>query len=610
VIWPRPRTLALWSAPIAIALFVVTALVIAFHDSLVLQLQLGDAINEAFGLEAAVGGAAGGGVGIALFHGVSKAMIGAGAGGLGIGALAGVRTEVPRRAGAAVMVAAFFSAALLTTATGLVMLGAERRPIVAANELLPLETVRSRGLRPSQQVGQTVVLPEDTSMEDKKFYGVLLRSNPRGHALAKLDTERNAVILPGWQVADATTTVAFRSTNVELQKQAAWDVRLEFEREVRDAPNSGEPFLKLVPKDPNVDLKLLMSQLSLSPTPYVVFDDFHFVGAVGRATQQELGEHLALYEAPNAERPFNPKLHEFFRIGYRGPYPDDGQPRPPWTLVSAGGFAPEIGRVVHLRMTTGARGAQAVAVTKSGSAESPPWDFLLQATELVLRHADGPEQDIHIAVTPRLDDYRVRYDIADPRYEDLRAILQENPAFSGPFVVAPDFDFDVEVHGDTRLPPELAGLRALVPLDPRGEPTGPTGELPYHPHPGELLAAGFSGPYLADDGAEMIAARYDEVLGGFGRLVLAAVMVLLTLASIAAWSELGARAATALLGGAGPMTARLGALAAIAGGAFVTRWQLWGSAEVVVALVAIPSLLGLALLVTQLRRKLGQTDAE
>jgi Na+/alanine symporter len=609
VLWSQPRRWAFRAVPFVVAVYALCALVVAFGDPLVLQLGLGDAMNGAVGVQSVAGGVAGGSMGLAIFHGVSKAAAAGATGGLGVGALAGIRSASPRNAGAAAMVAAIGSAAILTTATGFVMLSRGAIPkVVAANELIPLEQVHSRGLRPSQQVGQTIVLPADTPMVDKGFYGVLLRSSPRGHAWAKLDPELNAVVMPAWKVTDNTHTVAFRSLNPEGAKQAAWDVRVECNREVREGPG-GIPYLKLTPKDPNLDMHVMTRQLSLAPIPYVMLDDFHFVGRVAEATSgdESLGLHLAMFEAPNAERPFNPKLHEFFRNGYRGPYADDGQPRPPWTFVAAEGFAPEIGRVVRLRLAATERGARAVAVSKSGTAESPPWRLLLSATELVLRHDTDPSQDIHIPVTPRLDDFRVRYDVVDKRFEDLRAVLENNPQVKGPYVVVPDQEFEVEVRGDTRLPPELRGRRALVPLHAVGEPQGPLGEeLPYDPHPAELLDAGFSGPYVTDEGAVMVATQFDTALGGFGRLVIAATMVLLTIASLGAWAELGGRAAAALLGSVGPMVARVGALLAVGAGAYATRTQLWSIAELVLALVLSTSLLGLVLLLGPIRERLAR----
>lgn len=607
--WPAPRRFALAAVPFVVAAYAVSAIVVALADPIVLQLSLGDAMNAAFGVEAAAGGTIGSGVAVAMFHGLAKASAVGATGGIGVGALAGVRTDVPRKGGAAAMVAALGSAGILVTATGLVVLGGGTQPgIVAANELVPLEQVRSRGLRPSQQVGQTIVLPEDTPLQAKEHYGVVLRSSPRGHAWARLDGERNAVILPAWQIAENTHTVAFRSINPEGARQAAWDVRVEMNREVREAPG-GTPWLKLTPKDPDLDLSKMVSQLSLAPTPYVILDDFHFVGRVGEATSgdEALGVHLAMYEAPNAERPFNPKLHEFFRQGYRGPYPDDGQARPPFSLVSAGDFEPEIGRVLTLRLTTTERGARAAAVTKSGGVESPPWRLLLQVQQLVLRHNEDPTRDMRIPVTPRLEGSRVRYDVADKQFEDMRAVLHDNPDFVGPYVVAPDQTFEVVVRSDTRLPQELEGRRALIPLHELGEPAGPyTDALPYDPHPAELLEAGFSGPYLDQEGAVVVAARFDEGLGGFGRLLIAATMVLLTLASAGAWAELGGRAATALVGSWGALLARVGTIGAVALGAYATRAQLWATSDVIVGLLVLTSCLGLALLVGKIRERTAQ----
>lgn len=605
------RRLLFRLVPLALVLYLVLALVVALQDPVLLQLTLGDAVNQAFGVEPLAAGAAGGGVAVVLAQGVQRAALGGGSGGLGAAALAAMRADRSASAGAVAMLAALGSAGLLSLATGLVVLGGgSGRALAAMPQLLPLEQPHSRGLRPSQQVGQTIVLPEDTSMVAQSHYAMILRSNPRGHPWGKLDKERNAVILPHWRIAEHSDTVVFRSLTPALADEAAWDVRIPCDREVREAPG-GQGFLKLTPEDPSIDLGLLVTQLGLDPTPYVVFDDFPFVGRVAEATSPDgsLGKHLAMYEAPQAERPNNPNLHEFFRAGYRGPYPDDAGARPPWALVGAEGFEPPVGRVLRLRMASGPRGAAAVQVTRSGSVEGPPWEFLLQARTLVLRHADDPSRDVKIEVTPRLDGVRVRFDVVDPAFEDLRSVLQKDPKLQGPFVITPDVELDVEVHGDTRLPPELKGRRALVALHELPEPTGPVwGEGTYVPHPGSLLEAGFVGPFLAEDGAQIVAGRFDRTLGGLGRTSIALVVIVLAVAAIAAHGELASRAATALVGGLGTWLGRVAVVAAAAAGTWPTRWELLEFADLALAALLVPSLIGLVLLLPMARRRARDVD--
>jgi Na+/alanine symporter len=598
------RRLLLQAVPFVVALYAVLALWVAFSDPLLLELTMGDAVNQAFGVDPVLAGAAGGGVAVMLAHGVARAALGGGTGGLGAAALAGIRADHPAKAGALAMLAALGSAGVLSIATGLLVLGGgSGRAVVAGPQLVPLEQPESRGLRPSQQVGQTIVLPEGTTMTDASHYAMILRSNPRGHAWGKLDKERNAVVLPHWTIAQSSDAIVFRSLTPTLADEAAWDVRIPCDREVREAPG-GAAFLKLTPKDPNIKLGPMIAQLGLDPTPYVVFDDFHFTGRVAKANSPDpaLGEHLAMYEPPMADRPPNPTFHEFFRAGYRGPYPDDGSPRPPWTMVASEDFQPAIGRVLKMRFSSGPRGAAAVQVTKSGGIEGPPWAVLLDAKTIVLRHTDDPARDVHIPATPRLDGPRVRFDIADPAFQDMRSVLKNDPKLQGPFVITRDLDFEVEVHGDTRLPQELKGRRALVPLHDLGEPRGPAyDEEPSTPHPGSLLAAGFVGPYLAQDGTQIVAGRFDDGLGSFGRAAIAIVVIVLAVAAITAHGELVSRAATALLGSMGAMLGRAAVVVAAACGTIPSRWELLTVSELLLAILLGVSVLGLLLLLTRVR---------
>lgn len=590
------RLMVVVLVPTAIALYVLAASTIVFADPFAAGLALGDAINAAFGLGAASSGAAGGVVAVALYHGVLRATF-AGESGIGSAAAAGVRGS----SRAAAMLVPVVTMGLLATSTALVvMMDPVTDEPLAESQLVPLERHESRGLRPSQQVGQTIVLPLDTQMEAGKTYGMRIRSNPRGHALATLRVKENMVFLPGWNVAAETDTVVFRSRDPELARHAGWDVRVPMSREVVKMGN-GHVFVKLEPADSEVDLGKLIKRYELDAKPHAVLGDYPFVGRVGLATSPDpsLGEHLAMYDARSDDEASDPKLHELFRAGYRGPYADGEAERPPWAFIAHEGFEPEIGDIIKLRLRADPRGETFVRIARAGSAESPPWDFLMGVDTLIIRHDADPDRDIRVPVRTELDGFRIRFQPTTPEWNDFRRVAKMD-GFSGPYVAVPDFEFDVEVRSDARLSSDLAGRRTLVPIHPHPEPTGPDGTLPYRPHPGELLSAGMQGPYIARDGAAIVAARFGE--GESWRtwaLVIAGIV--LVVSTIAAWAEYGGRGAVHLLGPWAQAPTRLAVVLAASCGGLFTLHQVVGLADAAIAIAAIPNLVALALCLPRLR---------
>lgn len=620
VLMPKLRRPFLLAVPVAVLVYAALALWVAASAEVPLVLQLGDAVNAAFGVAPAVGGAVGGGVALAVGHGVLRATL-AGHAGLGTVALLDLRARNRGLAGVAAMVVPLIASGVLGSASALLVLAAPvtDEPVTDPDLPMPvpLEVIHGDGLRPSQQVGQTIVLSEGSAMEVGKHYGMKLRSDPRGHALAKLVEDQNHVALPHWAIAHASDTIVLRGLGKDRRTKASWDVRIPCEREVKQTPDGFE-YLLLRPKDPEIQLKALATKLELLSQPYVVFDDFSFPGLVGRATSPDLGEHVAMYETPNTEHPFNPKLHEFFRTGYRGPYADDDGPRPPWGFIAREGWQPAIGSKVALRIVGDPRGNPVLHTTRSGSLEAPAWDLLLQAKTVVLRHESDPSKDMRVPVTPRYELYRVRFTVDDERFVDDRGALKSFQGYDKePYLVVPDYEFEAEVHGDTRLRPTmeatqddgttkqvaLAGRRTLVPLHPLGEPQGPHGEEgTYRPHPAELLEFGMRGPLLpVQEGAALAAARMQPTLGGGARAVLMVVLFVLAVSSIVAWIELGGRAATAVLGRFGPVVLGVAVLAAAA---LSTRWtlsQLLPAVDLSLAAVLVPNLLGMLLLWPRVR---------
>lgn len=606
---PAVRRFAfIYAVPMAIALWVSTTLGAALEDPLVLELALGDAWNQAFGLSAAATGTGSGAVAALVHHGVLRTVM---ATELGTGTAAMSYAEARESsnsaakalpAGAAAMLVPLVTSALIATTTALAMLGASAEPdVIIEPRLVPLERHQSRGLRPSTQVGQTVVLPVETPLEAGKFYSMRVRSSPRGHRFARLMREDNSVILPAWATTSSTDTVVFRSKNPELAKRAAWDVRVPCEREVLESPGSAS-ILKLTPKEEGVDFGKVIAYFELDPQPYVLMDDFDFVGAVDRATSPdpELGEHLALFERKTKDRANNPKLHEFFRGGYRGPYAADDGPRPPWGFVTTPAFTPPEGGTLDLEFRADPRGNALVSINRVGGVEGPPWDLLLEAKTLILRHATDPEQDIRIPVTTKLDRYRVRFVALDTEWEDFRKVTQMED-YSGPYVVIPDYRFSAEVHGDERLNPKLAGRRTIVPVHEHGEISGPLVDTPYRPHPGELLESGVAGPFMHREGIGQIAARVHRYAPSWGGTVFAIVAFILGSTTIAAWSLYVRRGLTAsgLTSLAMPLSVVV--LIAGAGGAFVAADAVLHWAELAYGIAVAPTLVGLVLLFGDVR---------
>ncbi|MBK6920764.1 MAG: sodium:alanine symporter family protein [Deltaproteobacteria bacterium] len=529
------RRVLLQAAPWALLGWLVIAGVLLARDDLMLSLALGDAWGEAFGLQPAVTGALTGGAAHAFAEGVLAAAL-AGA--------VGPSSTSPRARTHVALLAPLVGIGLIGSLGGLVAATAPSRDSIVLPEPTPLERYHSRGLRPSQQVGQTVVMPVDSPLEADKFYAFLLRSNPRGIAFAQLDGKNNAVLVPGWQVADGVHDVIFRMREKDpAAKNMSWDVRVPCNRE-EVTTRDGSHLVKLTPVNPDLELRKLIAYYELSDKPYVPLADAHFVGKLGiaQSPDENLGEHLAMFEAEGADRPFNPKLHEFFRGGYRGPYADIEQERPPMGWIAVAGFEAELGTKVALRLPASSRGEPFVRVNRAGGIEAPAWDLLMRADELVVRHQSDPTQDIVIPVRARLDGYRIRYETDDPEWQDFRALASRQGFLPTPFVRVRDVDFDAEVHGDARLAPEFRGHRSLVALHELVEPQGPWGEvLPYHPHPMELVGSGMHGPVLARDGAAVIAGRLRDESGDQPRWLghLAGVLAfVLALGCAAGWTHL------------------------------------------------------------------------
>jgi hypothetical protein len=301
-----------------------------------------------------------------------------------------------------------------------------------------------------------------------------------------------------------------------------------------------------------------------------------------------------MYEPPSDDRPFNPKFHEFFRGGYRGPYPQSNDPRPPGGWAAKEGFDAPIGSRVRLRFAADPRGNDLLRVNRAGGVEGPPWDIMGKVRTLVVRHDTDASKDIRVAVTPRLDGYRVRFDPEDKKWEDFRKV-DNMEGFSGPYAVVQDFEFDAEVHSDQRLDEELAGRRSLVPLHEQSEPIGPFGTLPYPPHPAELAQTGMAGPFLVTGGGELVVTRFSERFGENGGWLLGLTALVFGLSTIAVYSGYAGRCAAHLAGSWATQPARLLVVASAAAGGLLAFEPLMGWVMTSMAVVMTVNLLAIAL---------------
>jgi AGCS family alanine or glycine:cation symporter len=596
ILRPRLRPTLFSIVPALLALYVLLVVAAIAQDPQGAAASLSLIVEHGLGLDEASGGVAGGVAALAVYHGALRATF---ANESGLGTAAFVTTQADERpadAGLRAMLVPLLTTGLVGTLTALLVVQPEGEPLLAERTIIPLERAESRGLAPSAQVGQTVILPEDTELQPGSRYRTVIRSNPRGHRFGRFLRDEDAVILPTWPIASEADTLIFRDINRKRTKSAGWDIRVPCNRETFEG-DDGAQYIRLTPTDPEVQLAALMKRYGLEG-PYVNVGDYEFAGTVARAVspRENLGDHVALFEERPDDAQMAPKLHEFFRSGYRGPYIEGEKPRPPWAFPSTEAFSPEVGTIVRLRFRSPTRGGLWGRVTQIGDIEAPPWDFLLDTREVVLRHDDDPSLDIVIPVTASLREHRVRLESADPEFADFRVVEEKMKKYSGPFLRTPPYDFEAEVHTAQRFPASHQARRALVPIHETTEPVGPPSSLPYAPHPGELLATDMEGPFAAVDGAELVAAGMDDRLGEKGRALLTLLAALFALTTLVAWSEIGARSLSHILSDWCMVPFRMLFLAvACAGGAVGLPWILEVADSALGALLTINLLALIAL---------------
>jgi hypothetical protein len=494
---------------------------------------LSPALSDMFGA-ALGGGAALAGAIAAAAQGVLRASVAGATGGLTMVA------QGQRLAWAGPLVTA--AAALLT---GLAALAGDLQspPLAASRELFELEHHLRGGLAPSEY-GQLISLPDDAGLEEGKRYSLVLRADPRGHKYGDVFREDNMVAAPAWEFTRDVDTIILRDKDPERGKNSGFDVRIPARREVIDTRVG--PFLKLYPKDPNVNISRLMAARDLEG-PFLNVGDYNFEAGVIRGLRLGGSEHLSLVAEPvPADAPRNPSLREFITFNYTGPY--RAGERPPVALASPVDNGLEPGSVVHLRLDPPPRGLELGFVNRLGELEVPAWDFLSAADTAVLRHTTDPLQDLEIPVRSRLAFGRLRF--TSPALE-LDKLAELHPEHTGPFLLANAYEFAVEVHRGARLPAGLADTSlALVPVHMQTAPAGNPGPGLYHPHPGEVLLTDMRGPYLDSYAAGALVGALGR---GFGPAVAglgAAALILLAVAGLVQWLRAGQRAAGPLLGSA------------------------------------------------------------
>ena len=459
----------------------------------------------------------------------------------------------------------------------------------------PLERPQSRGTAASLQAGQTIVLPVDAVVEPGSegegllvdhVYPMVMRASPRG-VQVRLEEGANEVLLPGAEETEVITELVFRDKDPVRNSQPAYDVRVAVDNAL--IGTAERPLVRLTPVDPEVDLSRLARHRD---GPYAAFGDFHFQGRVVQMFQNKWGVHNAVIEADtDPMRPMSLRS-AVSSPSFRGPYLDSGEPRPPLAMVAREDFDAPIGARLPMQMRSPERGVE-IGRLVNGELVTPPWQFLAETKFALIRHKQDPSQDMKIPVSHRFVDGQLRFrsgrlDIADFAKADRWA------AYTGPYLLPPPYEFEVEVHSGVRFPASTTYLnrlnqqrtalegpfsqrRTLVPVHPDGEPQGSPGEL-YNPHPAEV-APFMDAPQVSGDGIERLAWATRMSVDRGADLLLAISVLILALTSMIAWSNYGARAADFLLGRGAGLGFRVLFLAAGLGGGALTIWPILNTAD-------------------------------
>jgi hypothetical protein len=470
------------------------------------------------------------------------------------------------------------------------------------------------------QAGQTVVLPLDSLAPDgstsdvdglleNHVYPMLMRASPRGMQVP-IGEGSNEIVLLRAEETEVIRELVYRDRDPERAQQPAYDIRIAVTNEAIGSDQ--RPFVRLRPVDPKLDLYRLSK---VRDGPYAVFGDYHFQGRVVQMFQNRWGLHHAIIEAEDDPlRPLSLRA-TVPSPSFRGPYLDAGEPRPPFALVAREGFDAPIGARLPMQMRSPERGVKIGQLLTSGELQTPAWEFLAETKYAVIRHDEDPTKDIRIPVTVKFMDGTLRFlsgrrDIADFAKADRWA------GYSGPYLLPPAYEFEVEVHAGVRFPASSSYLtrlnqerkafegpfsqrRTLVAVHPYGEPQGSSREL-YNPHPAEV-APFMDGPYVSGSGIERLGWASRVSIKRGADLLLAISVLILALTTMIAWSNYGARAADFLLGSGAGIGFRLVFLAAGLFGAGLTVAPILAGADY--AMVGLVVLHGVGLVVLLVRSR-------
>jgi len=613
---PKLRTFIVALGPVAVALYVLALLLIIVRapgdvGSIFASFLSG---MGGVGPEQMAGGAAGATFLMALQAGFLRATLAteAGIGSAGFTPQADTVRD-PSRAAAAAMLAPLVSGIVVPTLTAIAVLGstpwigqrvdepgermivegraasevelAELAGVFAEGDLdrlttydrkrlealwAPLERPQSRGTAASLQAGQTVVLPTDAvapegATDDSQgllvnyVYPMIMRANPRGMKLALGDGE-NAIILARSGETETISEIVYRAEEPERAPYAAYDLRVPVDNEII-GPDDGPQFVRLSPKDKGTNLSRLKK---IRDGPYVVFGDYQFEARVVEMFSKRWGPHHALIEVEDSEglpRPI--KLRTAVTGGgFRGPYFDTGEPRAPLAMVAREGFDAPVGARLRLEYRAPERGLAIGKLLTNGELVTPPWTFLAETKFVKIRHKTDPAKDMYYPVNVELIDGALHFTSARRNMIDF-AKADRWRDYTGPYLMPPAYEFEVEVHDGARFPASnaylerlgqerqsltgpLAERRTLVAVHPEPEPTGSHGEL-YDPHPAEV-APFMDGPWVVGAGVDRLGhAALLGVKPGVSALLGVAILAL-ALTTMIAWAGYGARAADFVLG--------------------------------------------------------------
>ena len=542
---------------LSLGVYALAALIVIMGDASAAGAALGEIATTAFSSETIGAGLLSGGLVLVIQTAALRATLAqeSGLGTHGLSATAEEEADAPEdpnRPALLAMLVPAVTTLLIGTLTALVVMlsGASQGERAAERLMLPLTQLERHAITASE-LGQSFTLPEHTRLKPKHRYRMKMLANPRGHKVGKMANDERTIGLPAWENTTTVDTLYFRYKDERAQHEA-FDLAVPCNRELSEI--AGVPWLKLIPKDPETNLRVLMRAKDLDG-PYLRLADVEFPGIVrpsvrkGEADIENSVETPTLFEEPRtAESPHNPSLRTLVVMGYAGPYvAGEEHADAPWALIGAEGFEPEIGSIAHLRFLSPSRGLNVGYMSPLNELAMPPWEFLKSADRVIIRHRENPALDFSVPVTSEVRKDRLLFTsmASDFEFKQLRGMKDYEPR---PFLVAPPYSMAVEVHSGERLPVEYRARRALIPLDEYSEP------LPLGQHglrranPREILATPMAGPLINHDGAGVVASGFARKLPQPLAWILTISVLGMVVLTLRSWAHHGASAFASLLG--------------------------------------------------------------